>query len=66
MGDRVKGKIAIVTGAGSIGPGTGNGKASAILYAREGAMVMLVDRNLKAAEETQHIIDEDGGISFTF
>ncbi len=66
MGDRVKGKIAIVTGAGSIGPGTGNGKASAILYAREGAMVMLVDRNLKAAEETRHIIEEEGGISFTF
>ena len=40
MGDRVKGKVAIVTGAGSIGPGMGNGKASAILYAREGAQVI--------------------------
>ncbi len=66
MGDRVKGKIAIVTGAGSIGPGIGNGKASAILYAREGAKVMLVDRNLSAAEETGHIIEEEGGGSFTF
>ena len=61
MGDRVKGKVAIVTGAGSIGPGMGNGKASAILYAREGARVMLVDYNLKAAEETKHLIDEEGG-----
>ncbi len=66
MGNRVKGKVAIVTGAGSIGPGIGNGKASAILYAREGAIVMLVDRNIEAAEETKHIIEEEGGNSFTF
>ena len=37
MADRLKGKVAIVTGAGSAGPGWGNGKASAVLYAREGA-----------------------------
>jgi NAD(P)-dependent dehydrogenase (short-subunit alcohol dehydrogenase family) len=66
MANRVKDKVAIVTGAGSIGPGIGNGKASAILYAREGARVMLVDRNLDAAEETRHIIEEEGGDSFTF
>jgi len=66
MGDRVKGKVAIVTGAGSIGPGVGNGKASAILYAREGAKVMLVDRNLNAAEETDNIIKGEGGESFIF
>ena len=46
MGNRVKGKVAVVTGAGSIAAGMGNGKASAILYAREGARVMLVDRNI--------------------
>jgi NAD(P)-dependent dehydrogenase (short-subunit alcohol dehydrogenase family) len=46
MGDRVKGKIALVSGAGSVGPGWGNGKASAVLYAREGARVMAVDRNI--------------------
>jgi len=61
MGDRLNGKVAIVTGAGSIGPGIGNGKASAIVYAREGARVMAVDINLKAAEETANIISEEGG-----
>ena len=66
MGNRLEGKVAIVTGAGSIGPGIGNGKASAIVYAREGARVMLVDRNLKAAEETKRLIDEEGGDCITF
>ncbi|MBM83726.1 MAG: 3-oxoacyl-ACP reductase [Planctomycetaceae bacterium] len=61
MSQRVKDKIAIVTGAGSIGPGWGNGKASAVLYAREGAKVLAVDRNLEAAEETCKIIQEEGG-----
>jgi NAD(P)-dependent dehydrogenase (short-subunit alcohol dehydrogenase family) len=45
MGDRVRGKAIIVTGAGSIGPGMGNGKAASILYAREGGRVLLVDRD---------------------
>jgi NAD(P)-dependent dehydrogenase (short-subunit alcohol dehydrogenase family) len=66
MGDRLKGKVAIVTGAGSIGPGVGNGKASAIVYAREGARVMLVDLNLKAAEETKRLIDKEGGDCIAF
>ena len=66
MGNRVNGKVAIVTGAGSIGPGMGNGKAAAILYAREGAQVMLVDYNLKAAEETKSLIDKEGGNCITF
>jgi len=66
MGDRVKGKVAIVTGAGSVGQGMGNGKAAAILYAREGAQVMLVDYNLEAAEETKDLIDEEGGDCITF
>jgi len=66
MGNRVEGKVAIVTGAGSIGPGIGNGKASAILYAREGAQVMLVDYNLEAAEETKGLIDKEGGQCITF
>ena len=61
MGDRVKGKVAIVTGAGSVGPGIGNGKAAAILYAREGARVMLVDYDLGAVEETKKLIDKEGG-----
>jgi len=66
MGERVKGKAAIVTGAGSIGPGIGNGKATAILFAREGARVMLVDYNLEAAEETRRLIDEEGGECVVF
>jgi len=66
MGDRVKGKVAIVTGAGSIGPGMGNGKAAAILYAREGARVMLIDYNLEAAEETKSLIKEEGGECIAF
>ena len=61
IGDRVKGKVAIVTGAGSIGPGLGNGKASAIVYAREGARVVAVDCNLNAAEETKCLIEKEGG-----
>jgi len=66
MGERLKGKVAIVTGAGVVGPGIGNGKASAIVYAREGARVMAVDLNLDAAEETSHIINEEGGECSTF
>jgi NAD(P)-dependent dehydrogenase (short-subunit alcohol dehydrogenase family) len=63
---RLAGKVAIVTGAGSNGPGIGNGKAAAIVYAREGARVMLVDRNLDAAEETHRMIAEDVGESSAF
>jgi len=37
MGDRLKDKVALVSGAGSSGPGWGNGKATAVLFAREGA-----------------------------
>jgi NAD(P)-dependent dehydrogenase (short-subunit alcohol dehydrogenase family) len=60
----LEGKIAIVTGAGSVGEGIGNGKATAILFAREGAKVVLVDRNPGAAEETRHLIEEEGGICY--
>jgi len=66
MGERLKDKVAIVTGAGSIGPGIGNGKATAIFFATEGARVMVVDLNLEAAEETKHLIDEEGGDCITF
>jgi NAD(P)-dependent dehydrogenase (short-subunit alcohol dehydrogenase family) len=58
---RLQGKVAIVAGAGSIGPGMGNGKATAILFAREGAKIVAVDRNLDAAEETVRIIKGEGG-----
>ncbi len=65
MGNRLKGKAAIVTGGGSVGPGIGNGKAVAILFAREGARVMVVDSNPEAAEETRRLVEEEGGSCFT-
>jgi NAD(P)-dependent dehydrogenase (short-subunit alcohol dehydrogenase family) len=61
MAGRLKDKIAVVTGAGSIGPGWGNGKATAVLFAREGAKVLAADLNPKAAEETKAIIAQEGG-----
>lgn len=61
MADRLKGKVAIVVGAGSIGPGWGNGKATAVAFAREGARVLCVDIDLSAAEETAGIIAGEGG-----
>ena len=65
MGERLKGKTAIVTGAGSSGPGWGNGKATAVLFAREGANILAVDINQNAADETQTIIESEGGICAT-
>ncbi len=59
--ERLKDKVAIVTGAGSSGPGWGNGKATAVLFAREGAKVFAVDINPAAAGETGQIIDQEGG-----
>lgn len=61
MGERLKDRVAIVTGAGSSGPGWGNGKATAVLFAREGASVLAVDLNLEAAEETRSVIEGEGG-----
>src|SRR5882724_11162100 len=64
--DRLKGKVAMVVGAGSIGPGWGNGKATAVTFAREGAEVFCVDRNAAAAEETAGIIKSEGGKAAAF
>src|SRR5215210_5295714 len=61
MSDRLKDKIAIVFGAGSVGPGWGNGKATAALFARHGARVACVDINKEAADETVGIILGEGG-----
>jgi len=64
MTGRLDGRIALVFGAGSSGPGWGNGKAAAVLYAREGATVVAVDRNLAAATETVGIIEGEGHKAF--
>ena len=64
---RLEGKAAIVVGAGQTpGETIGNGRATAILFAREGAKVLLVDRDLDSAEETKSMINEEGGEAETF
>jgi len=65
MEKRLENKVAIVTGAGQTpGQTIGNGRAIAILFARAGAKVLLIDRNLQSAEETRDIIAREGGESF--
>jgi NAD(P)-dependent dehydrogenase (short-subunit alcohol dehydrogenase family) len=66
VADRLAGKVAMVTGAGSIGPGWGNGKAAAVLFAREGARVYAVDVSAPAVHETKAIIEDAGGQCETF
>ena len=59
----MKGKVAIVTGAGSRGEGIGNGRAAAVLLAREGASVALLDAVADWAAATQELIAAEGGTS---
>jgi NAD(P)-dependent dehydrogenase (short-subunit alcohol dehydrogenase family) len=66
MAGRLAGKTALVVGAGSIGPGWGNGKATAVLFAREGANVLCADINAAAADETAEIIRGEGGMAEAF
>ena len=61
MAGRLENKVALVVGAGSVGPGWGNGKATATLFAREGAAVVCADVNEAAARETADIITAEGG-----
>lgn len=61
MTHRLHNKVAIVFGAGSSGPGWGNGKATAALFAREGAHVVCADFDRAAAEETARVIADEGG-----
>jgi NAD(P)-dependent dehydrogenase (short-subunit alcohol dehydrogenase family) len=61
MADRLKERVAIVVGAGSSGPGWGNGKCTALTFAREGAKVLCVDRNRDAAQETVELIRKEDG-----
>jgi len=61
---RMSGKVGIVVGAGQTpGETTGNGRATAILLAREGAKVLLVDRDLSSVRETATMIETEGGIA---
>ncbi|HTU52779.1 MAG TPA: SDR family oxidoreductase [Acetobacteraceae bacterium] len=60
MPGRLEGQVALVFGAGSVGPGWGNGKATAVLFAREGARVVAIDINEAAAAETAAIIAAEG------
>jgi NAD(P)-dependent dehydrogenase (short-subunit alcohol dehydrogenase family) len=57
----LSGKVAIVTGGGAVGDGIGNGRAAAILLARAGADVLVVDRDLTLAERTVAMIAGEGG-----
>src|SRR6516165_4402102 len=61
MSGRLAGKVAVVTGAGSRGAGIGNGKAAAILFAREGAAVVCADQIVARADETVAAIVAEGG-----
>jgi NAD(P)-dependent dehydrogenase (short-subunit alcohol dehydrogenase family) len=61
---RVQGKVALVAGAGMMGPPggkLGNGRAAALLLAKEGASVVAADQSLEAAEATVAMIKENGG-----
>jgi NAD(P)-dependent dehydrogenase (short-subunit alcohol dehydrogenase family) len=62
--NRLAGKVAIVTGGGSRGPGIGNGRAAAILFAREGARVVLVDLVAEWGDQTRAMIAAEGGEAF--
>ena len=61
--NRLQGKVILVFGAGSVGEGWGNGKATSVAYAREGATVIAVDREKSAADATVAIVEALGGKS---
>jgi NAD(P)-dependent dehydrogenase (short-subunit alcohol dehydrogenase family) len=61
MSGRLQDRIAIVTGAGCVGPGWGNGRATAVLFAQQGAKIFAVDKNVSAMEETLDRVRQAGG-----
>ncbi|HJT07544.1 MAG TPA: SDR family NAD(P)-dependent oxidoreductase [Stellaceae bacterium] len=64
---RLEGKVAVIVGAGqSPGEGIGNGRATVLRFAREGARVLAVDRNLASAEETAQLARKEGGECVAF
>ena len=66
LGNRLKDKVAIVTGAGTRGEIAGTGQAASILMAREGAKILLCDIDIDRAEETLNVIEKEGGIGKIF
>jgi NAD(P)-dependent dehydrogenase (short-subunit alcohol dehydrogenase family) len=60
MPGRLEGKVALITGAGCVGPGWGNGRSAAVLFAREGAKVFAVDNDPESMTETKARIGNDG------
>jgi NAD(P)-dependent dehydrogenase (short-subunit alcohol dehydrogenase family) len=66
MTGRLAGKAALISGAGSVGPGWGNGRAAAILFAREGARLLLVDRDPAALAVTLDTVRSEGGTAAGF
>lgn len=65
MNKRFEGRVALVFGAGSVGAGWGNGKAAAVQYSREGAQVIAVDIDERAAAETRDLIAAEGGTAIS-
>jgi len=67
MGERLQGKVAVITGAGQTpGETIGNGRATALLFAREGAQLLLVDRRGDSARETVDLVRAAGGVAEAF
>ena len=67
MAGRMQGKLAVVVGAGQTeGENVGNGRATAMLFAREGAQVMCVDRREDSAAQTVAMITAEGGQAWGF
>jgi NAD(P)-dependent dehydrogenase (short-subunit alcohol dehydrogenase family) len=63
MPGRLEGKVALITGAGCVGPGWGNGRAAAVMFAREGAKVFAVDKDADSMTETVARVGNDGEIA---
>ena len=65
MNRRLENRIAVISGAGSVGPGWVNGKATAVRFAQEGAKIFAIDKNPTALLETRRIIFDSGGDCIT-
>src|SRR5258708_7383738 len=61
MAGRLEGKVAVVSGAGCVGPGWGNGRAMAVIFAQEGAKVFAADKNRDAMTKTLARVRDAGG-----